>query len=473
MWVVVYLSAVLLVVATQWVYRWRNPKCKGLLPPGSMGFPIIGESIQYFSSHPLEGIHPFINKRTLRYGSLFRTSLVGQKVVFSTDPEVNHFIFQQEGKLFQLWYTESALKLTGKQGLTVHHGAFHRYLKNLILTLVSPENLKASLLSEMDHLTRKHLHSWTALPKFDVKEATETMIFKLVAKKVFSYGEKRAMELRHCYRAFIDGFISFPLNIPGTAHHASMRGRKNAIKLIKGTVKERRGMKEKHGDEDFLDYLLKEVDDESTFLTEQIAVDLMFVLLFATYETTSAAITLALNFLNQHPQALRQLQDEQQKIVASRENKDSPITWKEYKSMNFMHMVINETVRLGNIAPLILRKVMADVRLKGYTIPAGWTVAVCPSSVHLSADKYEDPLAFNPSRWNGQELHSASKKFMAFGGGQRLCAGADFAKMGMAILLHYLVTNYRWKVVEEGKIVRTPALLFLNGFQIQLTSLTD
>nr|GMC50722.1 cytochrome P450 87A3-like [Ipomoea batatas] len=381
MWVVVYLSAVLVVVVTQWVYRWRNPKCKGLLPPGSMGFPIIGESIQYFSSHPLEGIHPFINKRTLRYGSLFRTSLVGQKVVFSTDPEVNHFIFQQEGKLFQLWYTESALKLTGKQGLTVHHGAFHRYLKNLILTLVSPENLKASLLSEMDHLTRKHLHSWTALPKFDVKEATETMIFKLVAKKIFSYGEKRAMELRHCYRAFIDGFISFPLNIPGTAHHASMRGRKNAIKLIKGTVKERRMMKEKHGDEDFLDYLLKEVDDETTFLTEQIAVDLMFVLLFATYETTSAAITLALNFLNQHPQALRQLQ--------------------------------------------------------------------------------------------GQELHSASKKFMAFGGGQRLCAGADFAKLGMAILLHYLVTNYTWKVVEEGKIVRTPALLFPNGFQIQLTSLAD
>lgn len=52
------------------------------------------------------------------------------------------------------------------------------------------------------------------------------MIFKLAAKKIFSYGEKRAMELRQCYKAFIDGFISFPLNIPGTAHYASMRVRK-------------------------------------------------------------------------------------------------------------------------------------------------------------------------------------------------------------------------------------------------------
>nr|GMC48394.1 transcription factor BIM1 isoform X2 [Ipomoea batatas] len=285
---------------------------------------------------------------TIKIWSLFRTSLVGQKVVFSTDPEVNHFIFQQEGKLFPAMVHRECSQTHRKTGINGSPWSLPPYLKNLILTLVSPENLKASLLSEMDHLTRKHLHSWTALPKFDVKEATETVHdIQACCQESFQLCDKRAMELRHCYRAFIDGFISFPLNIPGTAHHASMR----------------------------------EVDDETTFLTEQIAVDLMFVLLFATYETTSAAITLALNFLNQHPQALRQLQ--------------------------------------------------------------------------------------------GQELHSASKKFMAFGGGQRLCAGADFAKLGMAILLHYLVTNYRWKVVEEGKIVRTPALLFPNGFQIQLTSLTD
>jgi cytochrome P450 len=34
---------------------------------------------------------------------------------------------------------------------------------------------------------------------------------------------------------------------------------------------------------------------------------------------------------------------------------------------------------------------------------------------------------------------------MAFGGGLRLCAGADFSKMQMAMFLHYLVTNYRQK----------------------------
>ena len=35
----------------------------------------------------------------------------------------------------------------------------------------------------------------------------------------------------------------------------------------------------------------------------------------------------------------------------------------------------------------------------GYTIPAGWGVVVCPPAVHLNPEKYDDPLSFNPSRW--------------------------------------------------------------------------
>jgi cytochrome P450 len=35
----------------------------------------------------------------------------------------------------------------------------------------------------------------------------------------------------------------------------------------------------------------------------------------------------------------------------------------------------------------------------GYTIPAGWGVMVCPPAVHLNPEIYEDPLAFNPWRW--------------------------------------------------------------------------
>lgn len=40
-------------------------------------------------------------------------------------------------------------------------------------------------------------------------------------------------------------------------------------------------------------------------------------------------------------------------------------------------------------------------------------------------------------------MHTGTKTFMGFGGGVRLCAGADFAKVHLAVYIHYLVTNYR------------------------------
>lgn len=42
-----------------------------------------------------------------------------------------------------------------------------------------------------------------------------------------------------------------------------------------------------------------------------------------------------------------------------------------------------------------------------------------------------------------EPLGGASKDFMAFGGGLRLCVGAEFAKLQMTMFLHSLVTKYR------------------------------
>lgn len=58
---------------------------------------------------------------------------------------------------------------------------------------------------------------------------------------------------------------------------------------------------------DFFDYVIEELQHEDTILTEEIALDLMFVLLFASFETTSLALTLAMKFLVDHPLVLKEL----------------------------------------------------------------------------------------------------------------------------------------------------------------------
>ncbi|XP_017700002.2 cytochrome P450 87A3 [Phoenix dactylifera] len=453
----------------QWAYRWRNPRCSGRLPAGSMGLPLIGETLQFFTPNATSDVPPFVKERMKKYGPVFKTSLVGRPLVVSTDPELNHFVFQQEGKLFQSWYPDTFTEIFGRDNVGSLHGFMYKYLKSLVLRLFGPESLKENLLHDVEKSVSNSLSSWSGQPSVELKEATSKMIFDLTAKKLISYDPSSSSEnLRKNFVAFIRGLISFPVNIPGTAYHQCMQGRKNAMKVLKTMLKERQNSPRRQC-VDFFDSVIEELKKERPVITETIALDLMFVLLFASFETTSLALTAAMKLLTDHPRVLEELTEEHEAILKNRENPDSGITWNEYKSMSFTFQVINETARLANIVPGIFRKTMEDIKIKGFTIPAGWGVMVCPPAVHLNPEIYEDPLAFNPWRWKDKlELTGGSKNFMAFGGGLRFCVGADFTKLQMAIFLHCLVTKYKWRAIRGGNMVRTPGLGFPDGYHIQL-----
>ncbi|KDP25498.1 hypothetical protein JCGZ_20654 [Jatropha curcas] len=465
MWALCF-GALVIISFTRWVYRWRNPRCNGKLPPGSMGLPLLGETFQFFEPNFSADIPPFVKKRMKKYGPIFKTNLVGRPVVVSTDPDLNYFIFQQEGQLFQSWYPETFTQIFGRQNVGSLHGFMYKYLKKMVLNLFGPEGLK-KMLPEVQKTTYDRLWLWSHQDSIELKEATASMIFDLTAKKLISYDENNSSEnLRENFVAFMQGLISFPLEVPGTAYHKCLQGRKRAMKMLKNLLHERRAKPRKH-QSDFFDFVLEELQKEGSILTEAIALDLMFVLLFASFETTSLAITMVIKFLSDSPLALKQLTEEHEAILRNRENANSSITWKEYKSMTFTFQVINETVRLANIVPVIFRKVLTDIQFKGYAIPAGWAIMVCPPAVHLDRAKYEDPLTFNPWRWEGREITGASKHFMAFGGGMRFCVGTEFTKVQMAVFLHCLVTKYSWQVIGGGNTVRTPGLQFPNGYHVQ------
>ncbi|PIA61217.1 hypothetical protein AQUCO_00300623v1 [Aquilegia coerulea] len=454
MWsVILFIAALIVICITHWVHRWRNPRCNGILPPGSMGLPIIGETLKFFAPYSSSGVSPFLAEKMNRYGSLFRTSLVGYPVIVSTDAEINHFIFQQEGRLFKSWYMDSFTEIFG--GSNVQD--------------VDTFNLKQKLLPELEQTARNYLQLWSNQQSVELKDGISAMIFYLTAKKMISYDEaKSCAKLRENFVDFIKGLISFPVNIPGTIYYKCLQGRKKAIKFLKHTLDERRASPEMHHG-DFLDLIIEELKKENSILTERFALDLMFVLLFASFETTSSALTLGMKLLIEHPSVLEELTKEHETIIRNRENLSTGITWMEYKSMTFTFMVINEILRLANAAPGLFRKTMKEVKLKGYTIPQGWAVMISsPPAVHLDPLNYEDPLMFNPWRWENVESTGGSKNLIAFGGGSRFCVGADMAKMQMTVFLHCLVTKYSWTIIKGGEISRAPGLMFPNGVHVQL-----
>ena len=78
------------------------------------------------------------------------------------------------------------------------------------------------------------------------------------------------------------------------------------MKTIRNMLDERRASPERE-DKDYIDFVLEEMQKDQTILTEEIVLDLLFALPFATYETTSSALVLAIQYLGSHPSALAEI----------------------------------------------------------------------------------------------------------------------------------------------------------------------
>lgn len=78
------------------------------------------------------------------------------------------------------------------------------------------------------------------------------------------------------------------------------------MRVLKELLEERRSSSDRRSG-DFFDLLIDELQKDGSMLTEAIALDLIFGLLFASFETTSLALTMTIKYLTKHPQVLDKL----------------------------------------------------------------------------------------------------------------------------------------------------------------------
>ncbi|GMJ10134.1 cytochrome P450, family 87, subfamily A, polypeptide 2 [Hibiscus trionum] len=462
----VFLISFIGVSVGSWIYRWRNPKCKGTLPPGSMGLPLIGETLSFFATSKSIDIHPFVKDRLRRYGPLFKTSIAGWPVVVSSDPDFNHHVLQQEGKLVDFYLMDSFTKLFLHDKTKDLGGSLHKYLRRSGLTHFGFEPLKRKLLSEFEVVVNHELHEWTKQPEIDVKLNVVPMLFDLSSQIVMSYKPER--NVAEGLNNMLQGLMRFPLYFPGTAFYRCVQKQRIGIRLASRVLEERMKARSCNKNGDLLDQVMGDIGKEE-FLTKETIPLLLFGLIVASLETLSPAITLATMYLLDNPSDLQELTEEHEKILKKREDGSSGLVWEEYKSMTFTHYVINEILRLANTTPGMLRKVITDIHVNGYTIPKDWILLVVPAAIHLNPNIYEDPLTFNPSRWKNIGSNAMAKNFIPFGGGNRHCIGADFTKVLVAVHLHVWVTKFRLTKIKGGNVIRSPILGFTDGFYVKVS----
>ncbi|KAL3365453.1 hypothetical protein AABB24_010538 [Solanum stoloniferum] len=380
---------------------------KNRLPPGTLGLPFIGETLQLISAYKTENPEPFIDDRVSKYGNIFTTHVFGEPTVFSADPETNRFILQNEGRLFESSYPGSIQNLLGRYSLLLMRGTLHKRMHSLTMSFANSSILKDHLLADIDRLVRLNLDSWTG--RVFLMDEAKKITFNLTVKQLMSFDPCEWTEnLMKEYMLVIEGFFSIPLPIFSSTYRKAIQARTKVAEALGLVVRDRR--KEREGGErknDMLESLFEgdgAAGVEGGGFSDEEIVDFILALLVAGYETTSTIMTLAVKFLTETPHALSQLKEEHEEIRLRKGEVES-LQWEDYKSMPFTQCVVNETLRIANIISGVFRRAMTDINIKGYTIPKGWKVFASFRAVHLDHEHFKDARTFDPWRWQDRQAH--------------------------------------------------------------------
>ncbi|CAD6249812.1 unnamed protein product [Miscanthus lutarioriparius] len=421
------------------------------LPPGSMGWPYVGETFQLYSS---KNPNVFFARKQNRYGPIFKTHILGCPCVMVSSPEAARFVLVTQAHLFKPTFPASKERMLGPQAIFFQQGDYHAHLRRLVSRSFSPEAIRGSV-PAIEAIALRSLHSWDG---HLVNTFQEMKLYALNVALLSIFGEEEMRyieELKQCYLTLEKGYNSMPVNLPGTLFHKAMKARKRLGAIVAHIIEARRERRQRGSD-----LLASFLDDREALTDAQIA-DNVIGVVFAARDTTASVLTWMVKFLGDHPAVLKAVQEEQEEIARSKGSSDEPLTWADTRRMRTTSRVIQETMRVASILSFTFREAVEDVEYQGYLIPKGWKVMPLFRNIHHSPDHFPCPEKFDPSRF---EVAPKPNTFMPFGNGTHSCPGNELAKLEMLVLFHHLATKYRWSTSKsESGVQFGPFALPLNG----------
>nr|XP_024218643.1 cytochrome P450 6a2-like [Halyomorpha halys] len=175
-----------------------------------------------------------------------------------------------------------------------------------------------------------------------------------------------------------------------------------------------------------------------------------FVFFLAGFETSSSVQSYCLYELALNPDVQRKLREE----IHSTISKHGGITYQAIKEMEYLDMVVSETMRMYPTVPTLNRSCTKD-----YTTPAGHKIKkgdeiINPIwSLQRDSKYFPDPKKFDPERFSPKNKDKIKPfTYMPFGDGPRNCIGSRFGLIQTKVGIITILKNYEVHKTEETQI---------------------
>lgn len=424
------------------------------LPPGSYGWPLIGETLQL-----LKASDEFVVVRMAKYNKeIFKTSLLGERAAAFCGPAGNKFLFSNDGKLTVPWWPRSVQNILRNSFLTsVTHDA--KSTRRLLTTFLKPEALQRYV-RIMDAVAQQHIRTeWEGRTEVKAFSLVKSYTFALSCLLFANIQEPDCiLKLQHQFEIMAKGLVQIPLNFPGTPYYRAIRAAEVIRKELELVIKQRRmDLLEKtvSPTQDLLSYLLVTGNENGQLLSEIEIIDNMLMLLYAGHDTSSSVITVLLKYLAEMPNVYDEVLREQRDVAMSK-NDGELLGWEDMHKMKYSWSVVSEVMRLWSPISGTFKESIADFTYAGFTIPRGWKLYWSVSSTHMNPEYFPVPEKFDPSRFEGEG--PAPYTYVPFGGGPRMCPGKEFARLEILVFLYNVVRKFRWEEVYPGESIKPDPL---------------
>ncbi|CAG9762996.1 unnamed protein product [Ceutorhynchus assimilis] len=224
-------------------------------------------------------------------------------------------------------------------------------------------------------------------------------------------------------------------------------------------IEKKRESKEKTDQHKSMLDLLLEIDIDGKVLSIDDIREEINTFLFAGYDTSSSAMSLALYQIAQNPEIQEKLYQEQLDIF--KDELKPQVTYDKLQEMVYLEMVIKETLRMHTIVPCIGKKITKDLIYDGKLLPENLNFNVCIHAFHHNPAYFPEPEKFLPERF-ANKTNIKKFTYMPFGVKPRQCLGKNFAMLEMKSALSKLVRNFTFTQVPGHQLKLVPKLVLFS-----------
>ncbi|CAA0110401.1 Lanosterol 14-alpha demethylase [BD1-7 clade bacterium] len=411
-------------------------------PPMVSGrLPVLGHVLEFMRDP--QGV---IRRGYEEHGLIFTIDLAARKGVVMLGPDYHQFFFKETDGVFSMRQGyETLLKMFDSRLFTFAHLTESQEQMKVLLPLLKNNDRFISLMEkEVDDFMQDTMG---VSGDIDLVDAFGPLVMHIGAHAFFGedFRYQLGAEYFAVYREFSQGAdVVLPSWLPLAKFRKSRNAKARIETMIYEFMQKRRETPREP--KDLFQELIESTYYDNKPVPDGLLISMLLFIPWAAHETTVGHVAWTLINLLQNPKYFAQVREELTHVFAE----DRSLTPDALKQLKTLDWAILESERLHPVAHVIMRGVRDDMIFEEYEVKKGSMVFVAPATAHNIPEVFQNPNAYDPVRFSPERSEN-SKKFslIGFGGGAHRCAGVNFAKMEIKIIIAKLLLNYDIELIDK------------------------